>query len=59
MKNSKQDDYYLNTEGNSFFQRNFKDKEVPELRLTKQFITLQEQKYFWEDCILGYRGYKS
>ena len=38
MKNSKQDDYYLNTEGNSFFQRNFKDKEVPELRLTKQII---------------------
>jgi|TARA_B110000438_G_scaffold174566_1_gene166808 hypothetical protein len=38
MKNSKQDDYYLNIEGNSFFRRNFKDKEVPELRLTKQII---------------------
>ena len=38
MKKSKQDDYYLNVEGNSFFQRNFKDKEVPELRLTKQII---------------------
>jgi hypothetical protein len=38
MKNSKQDDYYLNIEGNSFFERNFKDKEIPALRLTKQTI---------------------
>ena len=39
MKKSKQDDYYLKVEGNSFFQRkNFKDKKVPELRLTKQII---------------------
>jgi SAM-dependent methyltransferase len=39
MKNSKQDDYYFKTEGNSFFKRkNFKDKKVPELRPTKQII---------------------
>jgi len=38
MKNSKQDDYYLNVEGDSFFQRNFKDKEVPEIRPTKKII---------------------
>ena len=38
MKNSKQYDYYLKIEGNSFFQRNFKDKEVPVLRPTKQVI---------------------
>ena len=38
MKVSKQDDYYLKIEGNSFFQRNFKNKQIPELRFNKQVI---------------------
>lgn len=38
MKDSKQDDYYLKIEGNSFFQRNFKNKKTPELRPNKQII---------------------
>jgi len=38
LKDSKQDDYYLKIEGNSFFQRNFKNKKTPELRPNKQII---------------------
>lgn len=38
MKESKQDNYYLKTEGNDFFQRNFNKQEIPELRPSKQVI---------------------
>jgi hypothetical protein len=38
MKKSKQDEYYLKTEGNRYFQRNFENKKMPELRLNKQII---------------------
>lgn len=38
MKESKQDNYYLKTEGNDFFQRNFNKQETPELRPSKQVI---------------------
>ena len=38
MKVSKQDNYYLDFEGDSFFERNFKDKDLPELRIGKQAI---------------------
>lgn len=38
MKKSKQDDYYFEIEGNNFFQRNFKDKIIPELRPNKKII---------------------
>ncbi len=37
MKDSIQDKYYLEKEGNSFFQRNISDK-IPELRKSKQTI---------------------
>ncbi len=36
--NSKQDDYYLNTEGNNFFKRNFEDTQAQELRPSKRLI---------------------
>jgi len=38
LKQSRQDEYYLNTEGNNFFQRNFANKKIPELRLSKKVI---------------------
>jgi len=38
MKVSEQDNYYLNLEGNSFFERNFENKNLPELRVGKQVI---------------------
>ena len=38
MKKSKQDEYYLNSEGNDFFKRNFANKEIPDLRLNKKVI---------------------
>ena len=38
MKKSKQDEYYLNSEGNDFFKRNFANREIPDLRLNKKVI---------------------
>ena len=38
MKKSKQDEYYLNSEGDDFFKRNFANKEIPDLRLNKKVI---------------------
>ena len=38
MKKSKQDEYYLNSEGDDFFKRNFANKEIPNLRLNKKVI---------------------
>jgi SAM-dependent methyltransferase len=38
MKESKQDNYYLVKEGNSFFHRNIKDDDIPELRTNKKVI---------------------
>ena len=38
MKESKQDKCYMESEGNNFFQRNFIDKDLPELRLNKKVI---------------------
>ncbi len=38
MKKSKQDECYLNSEGDDFFQRNFANKEIPDLRLNKKII---------------------
>jgi len=44
MKVSGQDNYYLHKEGDSFFERNFKNKDVPELRIGKQVILENIQK---------------
>jgi len=41
MKKSVQDDYYLNTEGDNFFKRNYEGKAVPKLRPNKQTILTQ------------------
>lgn len=41
MKQSIQDDYYLTTEGDNFFKRNFEGKAVPALRPNKQTILTQ------------------
>ena len=38
MKKSKQDEYYLNSEGDDFFKRNFANREIPDLRLNKKVI---------------------
>ena len=38
LKKSKQDEFYLNTEGDDFFKRNFANKETPDLRLNKKII---------------------
>lgn len=38
MKTLPQDKYYLEIEGDSFFHRNFNDKEIPELRDAKKAI---------------------
>jgi len=38
LKKSKQDEYYLNSEGDDFFKRNFANKEIPDLRLNKKVI---------------------
>tara|TARA_Y100000310_G_scaffold333621_1_gene411548 strand:- start:6249 stop:6980 length:732 start_codon:yes stop_codon:yes gene_type:complete len=38
LKKSKQDEYYLNSEGDNFFKRNFANKEIPDLRLNKKII---------------------
>ena len=38
MKVSEQDNYYLNLEGDAFFERNFENKDLPELRVGKQVI---------------------
>ena len=38
MKKSKQDEFYLNTEGDDFFKRNFANREIPDLRLNKKVI---------------------
>lgn len=57
MKESKQDDYYLKIEGNSYFQRNFKDKPIPELRTNKKLIfdEIKESKIKFER-VLEYGG---
>ena len=44
MKVSEQDNYYLQVEGDSFFERNFKNKDLPELRIGKQVILENIQK---------------
>ena len=41
---SEQDNYYLQVEGDSFFERNFKNKDLPELRIGKQVILENIQK---------------
>jgi len=38
LKKSKQDEYYLDSEGDDFFKRNFANKEIPDLRLNKKVI---------------------
>lgn len=38
MKTSKQDNYYLEREGDDFFRRNYAGKKAPELRAAKQVI---------------------
>ncbi len=38
MATSKQDSYYMDTEGNDFFERNFKNRDLPQLRTSKQTI---------------------
>jgi SAM-dependent methyltransferase len=44
MKHSTQDDHYLRKEGDSFFNRNFKDKSLPELRNNKKALLERIQK---------------
>lgn len=41
IRDSKQDTHYLTVEGDNFFERNFKNKEVPELRTNK--ISIADQ----------------
>ena len=38
MKESKQDEYYLKKEGNSYFQRNISKTDTPEIRDSKKII---------------------
>ena len=38
MRESNQDKYYVEKEGDSFFQRNFANKDLPELRDQKKII---------------------
>ena len=57
MKESKQDDYYLQKEGNNFFQRNFKNTLVHELRPNKKIILdeIKESKIKFNN-VLEYEG---
>lgn len=38
MKESIQDKYYLNKEGNRYFQRNISESDIPEIRMSKKII---------------------